>query len=74
MQHLELVPPFSGTPTHPHVATIAMDPSRIGQFARMTDGQPDVQVLGIDKRDSDCWMVYVGCASRQGADLLESEW
>jgi hypothetical protein len=74
MKHVEIVPPFAGSATHPYVATIAMDPSRVGQFVRMADDWPDVKLLGIDQRLPDHWLIFAACASRQGADMLESEW
>ena len=74
MRQTEIEPPFSGTPTHPHIATIPLDPSEAGRFIRMTEDQPDVRVLGIDSRSPDNWIVFAACASRAGRDMLESEW
>jgi hypothetical protein len=74
MRHTELEPPFMGTATHPHIATIPLDPSEAGRFIRMTEDQPDLRVLGIDSRSPDNWIVFAACASRAGRDMLESEW
>jgi hypothetical protein len=56
------------------VATIAMDPLRIAHFILIADDQPDMKLLGLDQRDPDKWIMFVGCATRDGRDMLESEW
>jgi hypothetical protein len=74
MRQTELQSPFAGTATHPYVSTIPMDPVEVGRFVRMAEDQPDVRLLGIDRRTPDRWTVFVACASRDGRDSLESEW
>jgi hypothetical protein len=74
MRHTEIQPPFSGTATHPYIASVALDPVQVGRFVRLTEDQPDIRLLGIDNRTADRWTVFVACASKTGCDLLESEW
>jgi hypothetical protein len=74
MRHTELEPPFAGTVTHPHIATIPLDPAEVGRFVRLTEDQPDVRLLGIDSRSPDRWVLFAACASKTGRDMLESEW
>jgi hypothetical protein len=74
MRQTELQSPFTGTTTHPYVANILLDPAEVARFIRMADDQNDVRLLGIDQRTPDRWTVFVACASRDGRDMLESEW
>jgi hypothetical protein len=66
--------PIEGTKTHPYVATIVMDPARWYDFERRFDDRPEVKILKLDHRAADAWTVYVGCASDEVRDQLESNW
>jgi hypothetical protein len=74
MRQTELESPFTCSDTHPYLASIVMNPTDVGRFLRITEDQPDVAALGIDKRKPDRWTVFVACASKTGRDMLESGW
>jgi hypothetical protein len=65
---------IAGPGTHPHLATIELDPALHGRFRDLTDGRPEVVILFTDQSMADRWTVFVGCASAAVADLLESAW
>ena len=60
--------------THPHLATIVMDPARWHEFERMFEDRPEVKIRKLDHTTADAWTVYVACASETVRDLLESNW
>jgi hypothetical protein len=62
------------TKTHPHVATIVIDPARWHDFERTFGGRPEVKVLKLDHRTPDVWTAQVACASKTVRDLLEANW
>jgi hypothetical protein len=63
-----------GTPTHPHIASIAIEPAVWANFHCTFEDQPEVKLLSVDRSKPDVWMVKVACASRCVQDLLESNW
>lgn len=64
----------TGTPTHPHLAVIQMDPADCAKFHRAFEDQPEVRQIDIDRSAPDVWTVYAACASQSVCDLLESNW
>ena len=66
--------PIKTPPTHPYVAQIVMDPVRWYDFERTFEDRPEVKILKLDHRTPDFWTVFVGCASEEVKDLLESGW
>jgi hypothetical protein len=60
--------------THPHLATIVMDPARWYDFERTFEDRPEVRILRLDDRTPDAWTVRVACASQEVRDLLEANW
>lgn len=74
MRYTEVAPPFVATKIHPHVSSLCLDPLEVRQFLHRSENQPGVRVFGIDQRNPDRWAVFVGCASRDGQDQLESKW
>jgi hypothetical protein len=74
MRHSDILSPYQGTITHPYVASIAIDPSELAKFQRLSAEQSDVVNLGVDYRTRDRCTIYAACASKTGRDLLESNW
>jgi hypothetical protein len=74
MKHQEITCPYSGTPTHPYIASLPMKPTAYAQFERLSEGHEDVKMLGVDRSAADVWTVFVACVSKNGKDLLESNW
>jgi hypothetical protein len=74
MRYIELAPPFVATKIYPHVFSLCLNPSEVRQFLRQSENQPGVRVFGIDQRNPDRWVAFVGCASRDGRKRLESKW
>ena len=60
--------------THPHVATIVMDPARWFDFERTFEDRPEVKILKLDHGTPDAWTVYAACASDEVRKLLERNW
>jgi hypothetical protein len=63
-----------GTATHPHVATIVIDPAVWASFQRTFEDRPEVILLGVDREQPDVWTVRAACASLCVRDLLEGNW
>ncbi len=74
MRQTEIISHYRGTPTHPYVATVTLDPMEAGRFERMADNEPSVCVLGVDRSVADAWTVYAACASEESRHLLELAW
>ena len=68
------ITPDAGIQTHPHLATIAMEPANWSRFERAFEDQPEVRIIKVDRHMPDAWMVHAACASREVRDLLESNW
>ena len=66
--------PVKGTPTHPYVTKLTMDPATWGEFERRFWGRPEVKVRRLDDAVPDQWVVWVACASTDVKDLLEKYW
>jgi hypothetical protein len=60
--------------THPHVATITIDPADLDKVERMVDDARELRLLDIDDGTADQWTVRVGCASERVRDLFEDRW
>lgn len=60
--------------THPHLATIVIDPARWHDFERTFEDRPEVRILKLDHQTADAWTVYVACASQEVRDVLEANW
>lgn len=74
MRHAEILSPYQGTETHPYVATIALAPSEARRFESMAADQPGVVLLGFDRSSVKQWIIYAGCTTKDGRELLESNW
>ncbi len=74
MKYEEITCPYAGTSTHPHIATLAMEPTTFAHFQRLAEAHADVELLGVDRSTADLWTVVAACASQTGRDLLESNW
>ena len=68
------IPPNRHINTHPHVATIVMDPAAWFDFERTFEDRPEVKILKVDQATPDEWTVFVACASDEVRKLLESNW
>jgi hypothetical protein len=74
MRHIDIIAPYQGTPSHPYLARVTLDPTELARFERLNEDQHGVQILGVDRSMPDEWTIYAACASRTGRDLLESNW
>ena len=74
MRHSDITAPYHGIASHPYLATITIAPTDAGRLLRMAKDQPEVVILGVDQSTPDAWVLYACCASREGRDLLESNW
>lgn len=61
-------------PTHPHIATIAMNPMQWFRFEQTFADRSEIRILDIDRSKPDVWTVTAACASREIGDLLASNW
>jgi hypothetical protein len=60
--------------THPHVATVTIEPADLRDLERMVDDARELRMLDIDDSTADTWTVRVGCASERVRDLFEDRW
>jgi hypothetical protein len=74
MRLSEINSKFTAPASHPYTATIILDPMEVGRFHRMAEDRPEITVLGVEQSMADHWTIFVACASRDGRDLLESNW
>jgi hypothetical protein len=70
MRYHEIIGPRS----HPHIATIVINPADFQQFERLTEDRPEVRLLHCDDSEADCWALTLACASPEVVSLLESGW
>jgi hypothetical protein len=59
--------------SHPHHATIRIDPALWGRFQQLNE-EPGVKILGYDEPEDELMTVYVACASKLTKDQLEDGW
>lgn len=74
MKLIDITCPYTAPASHPYLATILLDPADVGKFERLSEDQPAVRILGIDRSTPDQWRVFAACATRATQDLLESSW
>jgi hypothetical protein len=67
-------PPNRHIKTHPHVATVVLDPAQWFDFERTFEDRPEVKILKLDRGQPDDWTVYAACASDEVRKLLERNW
>lgn len=60
--------------THPHVATVTIDPADLHDLRRMVDDARELRLLDVDDSTADEWTVRVGCASKRVRDMFEDRW
>lgn len=60
--------------THPHVATITIDPGDWRRIERVIEERPELRLLHLDDGRANHWRVTIGCASEQMRDVIEDGW
>jgi len=60
--------------THPHVATVTIDPADLRDLERMVEEARELRLLDVDDSTPDEWTVCVGCASERVRDGFEERW
>lgn len=60
--------------THPHVATITIDPAAWHRIERMIEDQQELRLLHLDDSRANHWHVTIGCASDRMRDAVEDGW
>jgi hypothetical protein len=70
MRYNELTPPN----THPHIATITIDPVDLQKLQYLADDRPELKFLDYDDSQPDFWTVRIGCASEAVVSKLEAAW
>ena len=60
--------------THPHVATVTLDPAAFGHLRRLVEDSREVRILDVDDGQPDFWTVRVGCASEAVREKFEDGW
>jgi hypothetical protein len=60
--------------THPHVATVTIDPADLDEVERMVESRRELRLLDVDDSTADTWTIRVGCASERVRALFEHRW
>lgn len=60
--------------THPHIATVTIDPADLDEVERMAGSRRELRLLDVDDSTPDQWTVWVGCASERVRDMFEERW
>jgi len=66
--------PIKGPKTHPHIATIIIDPADWRRIETVFEDRPEVKIIGSDRQTPDRWTIFVGCASERVRDFVEDNW
>lgn len=61
-------------PSHPHLATLTIDPVHWHDLEQFDDDSPAIRILGHDAPQDGLMRVYVACASRSVRNRLEDGW
>ena len=60
--------------THPHIATVTIDPADLRDLERIVDDARELRLLDVDDSTADIWTVRVACASKRVRDQFEDRW
>jgi ribulose bisphosphate carboxylase small subunit len=71
MRYSEVRRAYRTPDTHPHVATISIDPADHRRISRMIAERPELRDLYTDTSTPDRWTMHVGCASKRVRDEFD---
>jgi hypothetical protein len=60
--------------SHPHLATLSIDPADWFRFERMADENLTIRIVGHDAPQDERLTVYVACSSKEVRRRLEDGW